>query len=373
MKKLLSLSLIFSLILALITPGLSLAHDLNQDELDEYLEEAQVTEKELVTHLTDFYQMSLYDFESVDELAEMLGYRLTTEDVNNIVAELADVYGVTSEDAFAYLDEWFEGMSPLDFVFYNTFYWIVDFILYIETEEDYYYPDFEGFLKEFSLSYEEEFRLYDHFWYISENNPHLASDLEDLKNRAYQFDGFESIRELNAADVAELFAIGQKAIDVLDLHPEFFLDKVGEDPKPITFETLMSGNAIKGYDLLVKLYDADGQFLADFYITAEMFNSHFVKKVVDDVNNIGKEVEDAKNKKPSLDDIDLSDKQSPSSGGSDTNGNDNTQSGKLTKTVDGAKMPKTASDYPLYMMLGLGLMVVGAVVFRRVLREKKAA
>ncbi len=63
-------------------------------------------------------------------------------------------------------------------------------------------------------------------------------------------------------------------------------------------------------------------------------------------------------------------------GGTDSgnkSGNDNTQSGKLTKTVDGAKMPKTASDYPLYMMLGLGLMVVGAVVFRRVLREKKAA
>lgn len=54
----------------------------------------------------------------------------------------------------------------------------------------------------------------------------------------------------------------------------------------------MSGEAIKGYDLLIELYDAEGTFLADFYITAEMFNSHFVKNILDDVDQIGKDVEE---------------------------------------------------------------------------------
>lgn len=44
---------------------------------------------------------------------------------------------------------------------------------------------------------------------------------------------------------------------------------------------------------------------------------------------------------------------------------DNTSSKKVTKTVDGAKMPKTATDYPMYTFIGLGMTLVGFFLFRR--------
>lgn len=46
------------------------------------------------------------------------------------------------------------------------------------------------------------------------------------------------------------------------------------------------------------MYNESGDFLADFYITPEMFNSHFIKDILDDVNNIGKEVEESLKETP---------------------------------------------------------------------------
>ncbi|WP_054706501.1 processed acidic surface protein [Bacillus sp. JCM 19041] len=378
MKKSFVLMLL-TLVFILSNPLTSLAHGFDDAEFDAYLEEVGVSEKDLAEHLMYWWDgTTFYQFENVDELADFLGPRLTDESINEILDELSADYGYDREELDFILDEWI-GMPYSDFLFYNTFYVIVDVILTI-IEEDWgpYFPDFEGFLKEFSLSYEEEWALYEHFWYISETNPQLSNELEDLKQRSYAFEGFESIRELSAADVAELFSIGEKAIDVLDLHPKYYLDRVGEDKKPIDYKTLISGEAIKGYDLLIELYDADGYFLADFYITAEMFNSHFVKKVVEDVTEIGKVITE-KPKKPAPETLLPNKDKVETPAHKDTNKTESNTAaerdanGKVTKTVAGAKMPNTATNYPLYILLGFGLMVSGIILSRRVLREKKVA
>ncbi|WMM33837.1 LPXTG cell wall anchor domain-containing protein, partial [Shouchella clausii] len=49
------------------------------------------------------------------------------------------------------------------------------------------------------------------------------------------------------------------------------------------------------------------------------------------------------------------------------------ENGKVTKTANGAKMPKTATNYPLYMLIGIGMSLAGVLIFRRLLREKKVA
>ncbi|PAF15205.1 processed acidic surface protein [Shouchella clausii] len=369
---------IFTLLFLFSAPAASLAHGFDDEEFTAYLEDVGVSEKDLAEHLMYWWEgTTFYDFTDVSELAEFLGPRLTEEGINEIAAE----FDLTRQELDELLEEWL-GLPPSDLLFYNTFYMVVHVIITLEDEwgNEPYYPDFSGFLSEFSLSDEEEWALYEHFWYIQETNPNLSAELDDLKQRAYAFDGFESIRELSAADVAELFAIGEKAISVLDLHPKYYLDRVGEDPKPISYKELMSGNAIKGYDLLVELYDADGSFLADFYITAEMFNSHFVKKIVDDVTQIDKGLKD-KPKKPSLESA-LPGKDEaplPAKAGNDANHNDGgkkaerDENGKVTKTANGAKMPKTATNYPLYMLIGIGMSLAGVLIFRRLLREKKVA
>lgn len=365
MKKSFVLAIIAFLLFLSVPQQFSYAHSLDQDELNHFLVEIDFTEEELENYLFERWDYSLDYFESVDELIEWLSPVLTDTDIEELLAG----FNLSYEEFLVLLDE--TGFTLDYFIFYDDLlYFLFTFVEFPEP------PDFSGFLTEFSLSWEEEAALINHMYYIYETKPNVGADLSDLQNRALAFDGFESIRELSAADVAELFSIGEKAIDVLDLNPDFYLDAVGKEKKPIDYKTLISGEAIKGYDLLVELYDNEGTFLADFYITAEMFNSHFVKTIVDDVNTIGKEVEEAiKNPQPEA----KPQKENKSPAPSHENNSESTTdaerdaNGKVTKTAAGAKMPNTATNYPLYILLGFGLMVSGIILSRRVFREKKAA
>ncbi|MFS0788477.1 processed acidic surface protein [Shouchella sp. 1P09AA] len=365
MKRLLSLSLIFTLIFALVAPNLSFAHSLDQDELNEYLEYIGVSEDWLEDYLSQF-ELELSEFYSIDELEDFLGDPLTDEGYY----ELLEYYEITEEEFLALLDE--TGYTMEDFVFYYD----LDVFLWEYFGDDWYeeYPDLSGFLTQFSLSEEELFNLMFHYMDVRDANPHLSEELTALKDRGFAFrDGaFESITELNAQEIAELFAIGEKAIDLLNLHPQYFVDKAGQDKQPVDLAVLAKSGIEKEYKLLVELYNESGDFLADFYITPEMFNSHFIKNILDDVNEIGKVVEETVNETPVT--VEQPSKEAPTSDGSGSNaptsGTTNTSTEKLTKTVDGAKMPKTSSYYPLYALLGLGLMASGLFVFRRLMKKE---
>ncbi|WDF05104.1 processed acidic surface protein [Shouchella hunanensis] len=359
MKKLLSLSLIFTLLLSLIAPSLSFAHSLDQDELNEYLAYIDMTEEELEIYLNDRWQTALDEFSTVEELEDYLGDLLTEESYYQLLED----YGVSEDDFLALLEELMISMDY--FIFYDD----LDMFLWAHFGDDdwYEFPDLSGYLKEFSLSDEELWNLMMHFLKVRETNPHLSADLNALKERGFAFrDGaFESITELNAQEIAELFAIGEKAIDLLKLQPAYYVDKAGQDKKPVDLAALAKSGIEKEYKLLVELYNESGDFLADFYITPEMFNSHFIKDILDDVNNIGKEVEESLKETPK-NGGEAPAKKAPVSGGQDSSDT----SKKLTKTVDGAKMPKTSSNYPLFALLGLGLMGAGLLVFRRSMKKE---
>ncbi|AIC96310.1 processed acidic surface protein [Shouchella lehensis] len=360
MKKLLSLSLIFTLLLSLIAPSLSFAHSLDQDELNEYLAYIDMTEEELEIYLNDRWQTALDEFSTVEELDGFLGDLLTEEGYY----ELLEEFGLSEEEFLSLLEELMVTMDY--FIFYDD----LLFFLYEHVELPLFpddYVDFSGYLNQFSLSEKEFYNLVMHFLEVRETNPHLSADLNALKERGFAFrDGeFESITELNAQEIAELFAIGEKAIDLLKLQPAYYVDKAGQDKKPVDLAALAKSGIEKEYKLLVELYNESGDFLADFYITPEMFNSHFVKDILDDVNNIGKEVEESLKETPK-NGGEAPAKKAPTSGGD----NSSDTSKKLTKTVDGAKMPKTSSNYPLFALLGLGLMGAGLLVFRRSMKKE---
>ncbi|UTR06301.1 processed acidic surface protein [Alkalihalobacillus sp. LMS6] len=373
MKRLLSLSLIFTLIFALVAPNLSFAHSLDRDELNEYLEYIEMTEEELEIYLNDRWQTALDEFGSVEELEAWLGDLLTEEDYY----ALLDEFGITEEEFLALLEELMVTMDY--FIFYDDlFYFLVAYYGY--TEEDFlidvYTEILRNYLDAFELEDTEARNLMEHFLEVRKSNENLAADLNALKERGLSFkDGeFESIRELTPQEIAELFAIGEKAIDLLDLKPEYFIDAEGKEKQRANLQDLMKNGITKGYDLRVELSNTSGDYLADFYITAAMFNSHFVKGLLDDVSNIGDKVDEKLNETPVVEKHEKPSKEAPTSDGSGSNappsGTTNTSTEKLTKTVDGAKMPKTSSYYPLYALLGLGLMASGLFVFRRLMKKE---
>lgn len=366
MKRLLSLSLIFTLIFALVAPNLSFAHSLDQDELNEYLEYIGVSEEWLEDYLSQ-WEYNLSDFYDIDELEDFLGDPLTEEGYY----ELLEYYEITEDEFLALLDE--TGYTMEDFVFYFD----LDAFLWEYYGDDWYeeeFIDLTGYFLEFKLGTQDLDRLIEHYFKVRDNNPHLSADLTALKERGFAFrDGeFKSITELTAHEIAELFSIGEKAIELLDLQPQYFVDKAGQDKQPVDLAALAKTGIEKGYKLRVELYNKEGDFLASFYITPEMFNSHFVKNILEEVDEIGKVVEETVNETPVA--VEKPSKQAPTSDGSGSNaptsGTTNTSTEKLTKTVDGAKMPMTSSYYPLYALLGLGLMASGLFVFRRLMKKE---
>lgn len=89
-----------------------------------------------------------------------------------------------------------------------------------------------------------------------------------------------------------------------------------------------------GFDLLIEFYNLEGDFLADEIITADMFGSPMLDEVKEDIKTIEAIVVDDKPQQP-------------------------------VKTVSGAKIPNTASNYLDNALIGLFVTLFGIFGLRQ--------
>jgi processed acidic surface protein len=117
------------------------------------------------------------------------------------------------------------------------------------------------------------------------------------------------------------------------LKADYYLtDENGNTTGPLSKEELISMTSTNGKDLLIEIYDLEGNFLADLIFTADMFGSDWIQEQTKTI-------------------------ASPETVKKAT--------APLKTTVKGAKLPKTAGFYTEKMLLGLGLMIIGLLIFRR--------
>ncbi|MEY8752485.1 processed acidic surface protein [Alkalicoccobacillus gibsonii] len=373
MKRFVSMFLVIAL-LFLAVPSVGFAA-VTEEELEGYLNENNITREQLDGYL-DMFDSTLDEFDTLEELDEYVIFlnEVAYEDITylNLILEF---FEVTHEELDALLAE--NNKSVSDFIFYEE----LDMYLWENYEWDLDWdeewpeePYYDGLFQEFGFTYKELDNLFNHLFKIVEADPNTVEKLSSLADRMEAFDGFESATELTAEEIAKMFSIGTALIDVLKLDAKFYLAKPGEQ-KSISFADLLDLKQIEGYDLLVVLYDLDGEKLADFIITADMFNGAFLNEAGTEIDEAGKETEEAvnnpaptpappaKTKAEKEEKVAKVDKTAPAKQSEPKK--DNTSSKKVTKTVDGAKMPKTATDYPMYTFIGLGMTLVGFILFRR--------
>ncbi|MGN7310657.1 processed acidic surface protein [Alkalicoccobacillus gibsonii] len=373
MKRFMSMFLVIAL-LFLAVPSVGFAA-VTDEELEGYLNENNITREQLDGYL-DMFDSTLDEFDTLEELDEYVIFlnEVAYDDITylNLILEF---FEVTHEELDALLAE--NNKSVSDFIFYEE----LDMYLWENYEWDLDWdeewpeePYYDGLFQEFGFTYKELDNLFNHLFKIVEADPNTVEKLSSLADRMEAFDGFESATELTAEEIAEMFSIGTALIDVLKLDAKFYLAKPGEQ-KSISFADLLDLKQIEGYDLLVVLYDLDGEELADFIITADMFNGRFLNEAGTEIDEAGKETEEAvnnpapapappaKTKAEKEEKVAKVDKTAPAKQSEPKK--DNTSSKKVTKTVDGAKMPKTATDYPMYTFIGLGMTLVGFILFRR--------
>lgn len=386
---------IASILLLSLFPAVSLAAP-NDEEVAEFLKETSWSEEGLNDHLEYFWDMSIEDFENIEEMIEYLGEPITEENLQKLLAD----YGFENEeeltallvengemettddvrDVFRYIDALDSTVSFLTYTGTEindetlqqllTDYGLTkeELLSLLEENDDYlenyeYIEDLDimvsiylggdempgddemtQILGDIDLTDEELEALFAHFMTLDFEDPELLDKMMDLESRLMAFGEFDSADDLTEAEIAELISIMQEMMNLFQLDAEFYLVKDGEKIHLTTAEMIALEDT-KGYDLLIELYNTQGQFLADMIITADMFSSDLIEDTVSDLGQAETVIE----------------KQDPDKV---------KQVSKHVKTVKGGKLPNTAGNYFEGVLAGIGLLLIGiAILLRRKVKE----
>ncbi|MDV2684488.1 processed acidic surface protein [Alkalihalophilus lindianensis] len=313
-------------------------YDLTRDELNQlFIDHGDIEEGEdiLASEWIIFEEEleSYVDFYLNDDW----GTPITEENLQ----ELLNEYGFANkEELESFLNEY--GESIEDFEYIEDLDWTIYWYLYEYDDFD-LYDDLEGLFSEIGLTSDELKRLIDHFMSLDLENPNFLDRLEALNDRLMAIPDFESASELSAEEIAELLSIFDEMLDLFQLDVKYYLVK-GDEKKSISFGTLMTMDSTNGYDLLIELYNKQGEFLADILLTADMFGSDLIKNTGGDLKEVEKAIA-----KPQAQPKKEVEKVATAP----------------VKTVKGGRLPDTATDYANNMLFGLGALLAGVILFRR--------
>jgi processed acidic surface protein len=297
---------------------------ITEETLADFLQQRNMTKEQLLALLHRHHE-SLEDYSSIGELADVIDYYqsltpLTEETLN----ELLDTLGLTWKQLEELLAANNDSLDN-----YTTVEELAEAIV------DYMLPD----LEELGLTDAELEKLYNHFQSLNMEDPQFISRMEEIAERleAISMYDFEGVKELSPAQIAEIADVMNDLLDTFQLDVKFYLTKNGEK-KPLSLSTLLTMESTNGYDLFIEIYNKQGELLADFLLTADMFNADLFKDISEDLETTGKiavmEKKIEKKVKP------------------------------VKRTVKGAKLPKTASPYATNMLMGVVFIAAGAFLFR---------
>jgi processed acidic surface protein len=372
-----------------------------ENEVNAFLQEINWEKNDLIEYL-DFYELKVKDFDDIDELRDFLGplltsknlnelleeYALTLEEATNILIKNGEIeVGQTIFDHYTFLDDldmdlYFYTLTPLSqehidelLKEYNLTYeellsllasfddsidnydYVEDldstiwyYLYYDENDFEFSDDELDDIFNQVGLTIDELERLFEHFLSLDYNDA-FFDKLDTLANRMIAFEDFDGASELTAKQVAELLDIFSELMSLLEMDAKFYLVK-GEEKLAISLDSLFKMTTSEGYDLLIELYNKQGDFLADILITADMLGSELIIETGKDL----KKTEDILAQQETKADGADAEKVAPSS---------KSDSSKITKTEHGAKLPKTATNDLTGIAFGLSLTLFGFFVYRK--------
>ncbi|MFB3163798.1 processed acidic surface protein [Neobacillus sp. 179-J 1A1 HS] len=309
----------------------------------------EVTKEDIETSLA-IYESTLEEFESVEDLSAFLS-EVIKADLSNL-DYFYENYELDQKALFQLLEE--NGKDLNDYVYVddleNAVWEYSGDELNPGMDEEIAEELLPIFQEEIDLTDEELQRIEEHLMSLEEqlSDPAILERLEELGNRMMAFEEFDAAAELTAEQIAEIASIYDEFLSIFKLKADFTLVKGGSET-PLSFWDLLKMEELKGANLKVALFSTDGQLLADLIVTGEMVDSETVietgEQIEESTEEVTKTVEQPAAAKP---------QKSMSNVKSEV------------KTVKGAKLPKTASDYLPNALLGLAVVLIGILIFRKV-------
>jgi processed acidic surface protein len=294
--------------------------EIDQQELDQYLQSIGWTTEDLNDYLADF-DMTLADFATLDELKEMLGTPITPDHLQELLAR----YNLTQEELEALLGQF--GETPQDYTFIEDLDMAVDFYLNHDQEMQ----EINDMLSSIGFTEEEANRLFEHIMSLNEET--LLQRMEGLDARFEKFVNVEDPSQLTQEQQQELLEIWEELLTALEMNAKFYLVN-GNTKQAIRYHDLINLHTLDGRDLLVELYNMQGELLVDMQLSEEMLLSDFIFAAGEDFIHVGE------------------------------------MASEMQLEMQGEKMPNTASPYLMNMLISLLIALSGWFMYRKT--RKKA-
>ncbi|MGG3160604.1 processed acidic surface protein [Geobacillus stearothermophilus] len=283
---------------------------ISRSELEQYAESVGWTVSDLLAYL-DQYGLTAADFRTMDEMKQWLGTPITDERLHAVLRR----HGLTVEELEALLGQF--GETVQDYTFVED----LDRAVRFYSQHNAAMQQMNDLLGVLGMT-EQEVRAFTRH-IASIDDPQLAGRLAALRERLRPFEQTEG--PWTDEQRRELRALWEKALRLLQLEAKYYVN--GREITP-------SAAAAADTKTIVKLYNRQGEEIADIAVTREMLTSGYIVRA----------------------------------------GEKGIDAGLLALEMKGMmygeKLPETASPYLTYTLAGLMLASAGFLLYRRVRRLK---
>jgi processed acidic surface protein len=225
-----------------------------ENELNQYLAGIGWTKQDLMEYL-DYYEIPLDDFNTVEELKEILGTPINSTNFQ----ELLKKYDLTEKEFNDLMDHF--GDSKNEYKFIEDLDSSVEF--YVNYDE--YMAETEAGLAEFGITEEESERLNNYLEAVEEKNKDQLDQIATNDALWEKFANVEDPSQITDEDVDEMVRILEEIITLYEIKVNYQVDG-----KAVTLKDLMKMEKPPG-SLSASIYDISGNLLMDLTIPKEFF------------------------------------------------------------------------------------------------------
>ncbi|MGG1678464.1 processed acidic surface protein [Neobacillus sp. NRS-1170] len=227
-----------------------------ENELNQYLAGIGWTRQDLQDYL-DYYEIPLDDFSTVEELKEVLGTPINS----NNFQELLTKYGLTEKEFNDLMDHFGDNKSEYKFIE------DLDASLEFYVNYDEYMAETESGLKEFGITEEEAEKFFNYLAEVEEKNKDQLDQIMTNDTLWEKFLNVEDPSQLSDQDLNELVQILEQTIALYEVKVN-----LKADGKAVSLKDLLKMTEPPG-SLSASVYSNSGDLLIDFNIPKSFFDS----------------------------------------------------------------------------------------------------
>jgi processed acidic surface protein len=241
-----------------------------EDELNNYLTEIGWTIEELLDYMA-YYEIPLEDFNTVDELREIIGTPLTSENLQGLLTK----YNLSKDELEEQLDRF--GDSLMYYKFIEDLDASVGF--YVNHNE--FLDEVESDLAAIGISKEELNIFFNYLIQVEEDNKNQLDQMTAIDNRLEKFLYVDELSQLTNKELDELVKIFEETISLYQIKVKFAVNQ-----KDVTFEELLEMEEAPEL-VYASVYSAAGEQLLNFSVPSEFFETMMFINEAEDLIHMG--------------------------------------------------------------------------------------